>query len=105
MAGLIITDLDDTSIRPDAKTLNLKKKSASARVNAEAKESVDFLSTKKKIDEELKVVCNDLDLDEAYCRKFGLLKKASILTHYDRDKDAKKYIADAAAIVQKQRKA
>ena len=40
-----------------------------------------------------------MDLDEAYCKKFGLLKKASILSFYNRDKDAKKVIADAAVIV------
>ena len=105
MCGLIITDLDDTSIRPTPEALAMKKKSANARLNAESKESLDFLSTKKRIDEDLKQVSEDLDLDEAYCVKFGLLKKASILTLYNRDKDAKKFISDAAVLVQKQRKA
>ena len=99
MCGLIISNLDDTSIRPTPEMLALKAKSATARVKAEAKESVDFLSTKKKIDEDLKGLSEGLDLDEAYCKKFGLLKKASILTYYRRDKDAKKFIADAAVLV------
>ena len=105
MCGLIITDLDDTSIKPSPEQLALKKKSFNARLNAESKDDQDFLSTKKKIDEDLKAVTDDLDVDEAYCVKFGLLKKASILTHFRKDKDAKKFIADAAIIVQKQRKA
>ena len=101
MCGLIITDLDDTSIRPSAEMLALKSKSATARKNAEDNKFEEFMSTKKKIDEDLKQTCDDLDLDEAYCKKFGLLKKASILTYYRRDKDAKKFIADAAILVQK----
>ena len=42
MCGLIITDLDDTSIRPTPEALAMKKKSANARLNAESKESLDF---------------------------------------------------------------
>lgn len=46
----------------------------------------------------------DLNLDEDYCRKFGLLKKASVLALYGREKDAKYAIARAATIVANQRK-
>lgn len=55
--------------------------------------------------ETMKKINEDLNLDEEYCKKFGLLKKASILSHYRRDKDAKLEIARAATIVQTQRKA
>ena len=98
MAGYIITNLDDTSIRPDMKTIAEKKQSKNARINAETKETLEYMETMKKINE-------DLNLDEEYCKKFGLLKKASILSHYRRDKDAKLEIARAATIVQTQRKA
>lgn len=42
------------------------------------------------------------NLDENFCRKFGLLKKASILKYYGRTNEAFKAIADAAEIKQKQ---
>lgn len=45
-----------------------------------------------------------LDLDELFCKKFGYLKKASVLAYYERDKDAKKEVAKAAQIVKEQRK-
>ena len=43
-----------------------------------------------------------MDDDAMYCMKFGLLKKASILSYYQRDKDAKYAISQAADIVKKQ---
>ncbi len=46
----------------------------------------------------------ELNVDELYCKKFGLLKKASVLAYYGRDKDAKYEIARAATIVAQQRK-
>ena len=41
----------------------------------------------------------DLNLDENYWKKFGLLKKASVLASYGRYKDAKKEIASACEII------
>ena len=76
----------------------MKKKSYNARINAESKETMEYMNTMKTINKEL-------DLDEQYAKKFGLLKKASILSHYRRDKDAKYEIARAATIVANQRKA
>ena len=48
---------------------------------------------------EMGTLKKDLNLDDNYVKKFGLLKKASILANYGRNKDAKKFIADAASIV------
>ena len=98
MAGLIISDLNDTSIKPTLEAIAMKKKSYNARINAESKETMEYMNTMKTINKEL-------DLDEQYAKKFGLLKKASILSHYRRDKDAKYEIARAATIVANQRKA
>ena len=42
-----------------------------------------------------------MDDDAMYCMKFGLLKKASVLAFYYRDKDAKYEISKAAQIVKK----
>ena len=44
----------------------------------------------------------DLNLDENYWKKFGLLKKASVLASYGRYKDAKKEIASACEIIKEQ---
>lgn len=98
MCGYIISDLNDTSIRPTPDAIAFKKKSHNARINSESKETMEYMATMKTINEEL-------DLDEQYAKKFGLLKKASILSSYRRDKDAKYEIARAATIVANQRKA
>jgi hypothetical protein len=46
----------------------------------------------------------ELNLDDNFCKKFGLLKKASVLALFGREKDAKYEIAKAATIVAQQRK-
>ena len=53
---------------------------------------------------EMATIKKELNLDELYCKKFGLLKKASVLAFYGREKDAKYEIAKAATIVQQQKK-
>ena len=53
---------------------------------------------------EMATLKKELDLDDMYCKKFGLLKKASILSFFGRDKDAKLEISRAATIVADQRK-
>lgn len=65
--------------------------------NAEGEETLTYLK-------EMSTIKTQLNLDEQYCKKFGLLKKASVLAFYGRDKDAKYEIAKAATIVQTQRK-
>lgn len=75
----------------------MKKKCKAAMTRAEGQETLDYLKTMGTIKEELK-------LDELYCQKFGLLKKASVLAFYGREKDAKYEIARAATIVANQRR-
>ena len=70
----------------------MKKKSFDAMQRAESKETLNYMK-------EMETIKKELNLDDDYFVKFGLLKKASILSHYGRDKDAKKAIADAAVIV------
>ena len=78
-------------------------------LNNESEETKVYMSKMKELKEELKQKMKeineelDVDVDEQFCMKFGLLKKASVLAYYGRDKDAKKEIAKAAEIVQKQR--
>ena len=78
--------------------LAMKAKSARARESAESKETTDYMAT-------MKTINKALDLDDQYAKKFGLLKKASILQHYRREKDAKLSISKAATIVKEQREA
>lgn len=59
---------------------------------AEPNETTNYLK-------EMETIKQDLKLDEHYCQKFGLLKKASILAFYGREKDAKYEISRAATIV------
>ena len=61
------------------------------------------METKEYI-KEMETIKKELNLDEEYCKKFGLLKKASVLALYGREKDAKYEIARAATIVANQRK-
>ena len=70
----------------------MKKKSFDAMQRAESKETLTYMK-------DMETIKKDLNLDDDYFVKFGLLKKASILSLYGRDKDAKKSIADAAVIV------
>lgn len=59
---------------------------------SESKETITYLN-------EMSTIKKQLNLDEQYCKKFGLLKKAAVLSFYGRDKDAKYEIARAATIV------
>jgi len=61
--------------------------------NAEDPETLNYLA-------EMATIKKELNLDENFCKKFGLLKKASVLVFYGREKDAKHEIAKAATIVQ-----
>ena len=65
--------------------------------NAEREEEIKYL-------EEMKTLKQELNLDDLYFKKFGLLKKASLLFLNGRKKDAKLWIATAAEIVQGQRR-
>ena len=64
---------------------------------AEGEEEIKYL-------EEMRTIKQELDLDDLYFKKFGLLKKASLLSLNGRKKDAKLWIATAAEIVQTQRR-
>jgi hypothetical protein len=61
----------------------------------EKRESVDI----KKEREEMSTVRKQLDLDNKYTRKFGLLKKACVLFFYGRFNDAFDVIAEGAHII------
>lgn len=76
MAGTLITDLDHQLSTTPAEQ-RMKKKCKAAMTRAEGQETLDYLKTMGTIKEELK-------LDELYCQKFGLLKKASVLAFYGR---------------------
>ena len=65
--------------------------------NAEGEEELKYL-------EEMSTLKKELNLDDLYFKKFGLLKKASLLSLNGRKKDAKYWIATAAEIVQGQRR-
>ena len=64
---------------------------------AEGEEEIKYL-------EEMKTIKEEQNLDDLYFKKFGLLKKASLLSLNGRKKDAKLWIATAAEIVQTQRR-
>lgn len=53
---------------------------------------------------ELKDIKEKLNLDENFCKKFGLLKKASVLLFYGRENDAFNEIAKAVNIIKEQKK-
>ena len=48
---------------------------------------------------EMKEVQKKLNIDDNYCKKFGLLKKASVLSFYGRQNEAFNEIAKAVAII------
>ncbi len=62
----------------------------------ERRESVDV----KKERDEMSTVRKELDLDNKYTKKFGLLKKACVLLFYGRVNDSFDVIAKAASIIQ-----
>lgn len=95
-AGTLIGTLDPV-LGPDPLQTAMKKKCYASMQRAESQETLKYL---KDMDGHKK----ELNVDELYCKKFGLLKKASVLAFYGRDKDAKYEIARAATIVAQQRK-
>ena len=87
MAGTLEKkDIDPAMTRMQASCYKSMKRAEDEKTN----EFIKTMSTLK----------HKLDVDELYCKKFGLLKKASVLAHYGREKDAKFEIAKAATIVQ-----
>ena len=96
MAGTLLKQLDFDPT-PDQGTIKMKEKCQRNMKKAEREEELKYL-------EEMKTLKEDLNLDDLYFKKFGLLKKASILSYYGRKKDAKYWIASAAEIVQGQRR-
>ena len=51
----------------------------------------------------MKEVQKKLNIDDNYCKKFGLLKKASVLSFYGRSNEAFNEIAKAVAILKEQK--
>jgi hypothetical protein len=49
--------------------------------------------------EEMRDLKKKLNIDDNYCKKFGMLKKAAVLLHYERENDALDEIAKAVKIV------
>jgi hypothetical protein len=49
--------------------------------------------------QEMKVIQKKLNIDDNYCKKFGLLKKASVLSFYGRENEAFNEIAKAVQII------
>ena len=49
--------------------------------------------------DEMRDLKKKLNIDENYCKKFGILKKAAVLLHYERENDALDEIAKAVKIV------
>eukprot|EP00353_Schmidingerella_taraikaensis_P001048 CAMPEP_0185596582 /NCGR_PEP_ID=MMETSP0434-20130131/80836_1 /TAXON_ID=626734 ORGANISM="Favella taraikaensis, Strain Fe Narragansett Bay" /NCGR_SAMPLE_ID=MMETSP0434 /ASSEMBLY_ACC=CAM_ASM_000379 /LENGTH=438 /DNA_ID=CAMNT_0028225103 /DNA_START=2099 /DNA_END=3415 /DNA_ORIENTATION=- len=91
MAGTLITDLDHKPKFNPAEE-RMKKRCYAGMQRAEASETKNYIK-------EMDTIKKELKLDELYCKKFGLLKKASILAYYGREKDAKHTVATAATIV------
>jgi hypothetical protein len=44
-----------------------------------------------------------VNIDDNYCKKFGLLKKASVLSYYGRENEAFNEIAKAVQIIKDQK--
>ena len=82
MNGTLLGSLDHTYTGPDPDTVKRNQKAFATMKNAESRETLSYLKEMEKIK-------TDLDLDDQYCKKFGLLKKASVLAFYGREKDAK----------------
>jgi len=53
---------------------------------------------------EMKEIDKKMQIDDNYCKKFGYLKKASVLMYYGRENEAFNELANAAQIVQDQKK-
>jgi hypothetical protein len=53
--------------------------------------------------QEMKEIKEKLNLDDNYCKKFGLLKKASVLMYYTRENEAFHEISKAVQIVKDQK--
>ena len=52
---------------------------------------------------EMEEIKSKLGVDDNYCKKFGMLKKASVLMFYGRENEAFNEIAKAVKIVQDQK--
>jgi len=76
MAGTLITTLDHNPVADPAE-VKMKKKCRIAMQRAESSETINYIK-------EMETIKKELNLDELYCKKFGLLKKASILAYYGR---------------------
>ena len=92
-----MTDLEPPKPTDEKKVDPMKKKCYDTMKRAESEQTINHLS-------EMATLKKELKLDDMYCVKFGLLKKASVLSFYGRDKDAKHEISRAATIVAEQRK-
>jgi hypothetical protein len=53
--------------------------------------------------EEMREIQKKLDIDDNFCKKFGLLKKASVLSYYGRENEAFNEIAKAVQIIKDQK--
>lgn len=51
----------------------------------------------------MKKLDKEFEFDENYWKKFGHLKKASVLSHYGRENDAHTEVAKACAIIKEQK--
>jgi len=71
MAGTLIGTLDPPT-GPDKSQDARNKKCYSMMQRAESKETLNYLK-------EMDTIKKELNVDELYCKKFGLLKKASVL--------------------------
>lgn len=49
--------------------------------------------------DEMRDLTKKLNLDDNYCKKFGMLKKAAVLLHYERENDALEEVSKAVKIV------
>lgn len=76
-----------------------KQRKESLMRSIERKQSVDI----KRERNEMSTIRKELNLDENYTKKFGLMKKACVLGFYGRYNDAFDEIAKAAKIIQDQK--
>lgn len=53
--------------------------------------------------EEMRDIQKLVNIDDNYCKKFGLLKKASVLSYYGRENEAFNEIAKAVQIIKDQK--
>lgn len=78
---------------------DMKAKAARLR-NISLKQQDDNLTT---YFNEMKEIKDKLQIDDNYCKKFGLLKKASVLSYYGRENEAFNEIAKAVQITKEQK--